>query len=70
MACPLGGFLATLLLCSECPTESTAGSRTSGHGDNLSPYGGLGTWVDIYDSKQWTHPSVTVRRMKAVGAAT
>ncbi len=42
-----------------------AGSRADEKRDNVSPYGGLGTWVDIYDSKQWAHPGKTVRRMRA-----
>jgi hypothetical protein len=33
-------------------------------------YGGLGTWVDIYDDEAWEHPARTVRSMAAHGVRT
>ncbi len=33
-------------------------------------YGGLGTWIDIYDDEAWEHPAATVRSMVAHGVRT
>ncbi|HJS27502.1 MAG TPA: hypothetical protein VJ913_10295 [Actinomycetota bacterium] len=33
-------------------------------------YGGLGTWIDIYDDEAWKHPGATVRSMVAHGVRT
>jgi hypothetical protein len=33
-------------------------------------YGGLGTWIDIYDDEAWGHPAATVQSMVAHGVRT
>ena len=37
---------------------------------DISLYGGLGTWVDIYDQPVWKNPGPALRAMKARGART
>lgn len=37
---------------------------------SLYPYRGFGTWIDIYDEKQWEDPGAAVRRMKKKGVQT
>lgn len=37
---------------------------------DLTPYRGLGTWVDLYDTRLWAQPRTTVRRMDAKGVRT
>lgn len=35
-----------------------------------NPYGGLGTWIDIYDSEAWERPEAAVRAMRNHGVRT
>ena len=35
-----------------------------------APHRGLGTWVDMYDTRLWSHPRATVRTMAAKGVRT
>jgi hypothetical protein len=35
-----------------------------------APHRGLGTWVDMYDTRLWAHPRATVRTMAAKGVRT
>ena len=39
-------------------------------GEAAAVYGGLGTWIDIYDDEAWEHPAATVRSMVAHGVRT
>jgi hypothetical protein len=55
--------LAVLLL---APTAGGAGA--SAH--PASPYAGLGTWVDIYDTAYWAHPKRAVAAMARDGVRT
>ena len=60
------------------PTADVATSGSGGFGgpsatrrtDPGSIYGGLGTWIDIYDDEAWAHPVRTVRSMVAHGVRT
>lgn len=36
----------------------------------VEPFRGLGTWVDIYDDRQWEHPEGAVREMAVNGVQT
>jgi hypothetical protein len=45
------------------------GSRGVTNGD-ADVYGGLGTWIDIYDDEAWRHPVQTVRSMVEHGVRT
>jgi hypothetical protein len=48
-----------------------SGSRADREAEPASAvYGGLGTWVDIYDNEVWGHPFATVRSMVAHGVRT
>lgn len=46
-----------------------AGGATGG-ASHRSPYAGLGTWVDIYDTAYWAHPERTVAEMAHDGVRT
>jgi hypothetical protein len=48
------------------PAAGGAGASVR-HG---SPYAGLGTWVDIYDTAYWAHPKLAVTAMARDGART
>jgi len=39
-------------------------------GEAADVYGGLGTWIDIYDHEAWKRPAATVRSMVAHGVRT
>lgn len=48
--------------------DRNAGADLASVGRN--PYGGLGTWIDIYDSEAWERPKATVRAMRDHGVRT
>ena len=47
-----------------------AASGAGGAARQRSPYTGLGTWVDIYDTADWAHPQGTVATMARDGVRT
>lgn len=47
-----------------------ASGGASGATRHRSPYTGLGTWVDIYDTAYWAHPQRTVAEMARDGVRT
>jgi hypothetical protein len=51
---------------------SVVSSRTSSPppASNIGMYAGLGSWIDIYDSRAWHHPKATVKSMHAHGVRT
>ena len=54
---------------------SKAGRDTSSRAqaesaDRLKPYRGLGTWVDLWDTKAWRDPSAAVKDMASHGVRT
>jgi hypothetical protein len=51
------------------PSVSPATAGTAGRA-KLSPFRGLGSWVDIYDTYQWDNPGATVRKMARKGVRT
>jgi hypothetical protein len=62
-----------LLLCAlgvSAAALSASRPASPAPGSDLSPYGGLGTWVDIYDQPVWKNPAPALRAMKARGART
>ncbi len=46
------------------------GARNDRPDDILSPYSGLGSWVDLFNRGPWRNPSWTVRRMHRRGVKT
>ncbi len=56
--------LGALALCLAVP----AGGASSGR--DLTPYDGLGTWVDIWDAAVWKSPEAAVAAMRARGVVT
>jgi hypothetical protein len=62
---------------SHAAKATSAGSNATGparpgvgDGDAANVYGGLGTWIDIYDHEAWAHPVQTVRSMIDHGVRT
>jgi hypothetical protein len=52
-------------------SKGSSGSATGRHLDVAAEvYGGLGTWIDIYDNEAWGHPAATVQSMVAHGVRT
>jgi len=47
-----------------------SGAPGAGPTSNLEPYGGLASWVDMYDRGPWRNPERAARRMAKRGAAT
>ena len=43
------------------PNGSGGGRAAGGAGEAAAVYGGLGTWIDIYDHDAWERPAATVR---------
>ena len=50
------------------PDPAPASTKPSG--PSLDAYHGLGTWVDLYDSRAWANPSAAVADMAAHGVRT
>jgi hypothetical protein len=60
----LAACLGALALCLVVP----AGGASTGR--DLTPYDGLGTWVDIWDTAVWKSPEAAVAAMRARGVVT
>ena len=48
------------------PTHSPVPPRPR----KVAPFEGLGTWVDVYDRRYWSHPAATVETIRAQGVTT
>jgi hypothetical protein len=62
-------LLATVVLGAIVATAGAASAPAAGTAD-ASAFGGLGTWVDIYDGGVFAAPETTARRMAARGIDT
>jgi hypothetical protein len=60
----LAVYLAALALCLAVPAGGAAPGR------DLTAYGGLGTWVDVWDTAVWKSPEAAVATMRARGVTT
>jgi hypothetical protein len=58
-------LVGALLLCAVLMTDGPAAAR-----DRLSPYRGLGAWIDIYDDAAWEHPVRTAVALRRRGVRT
>ena len=62
--------LALLALCCAAPLESLSSVRVPGEPSALEVYGGLGSWLDIFAGRPWSHPATVVASAKARGVGT
>jgi hypothetical protein len=63
-------LLASLLLFPRSWTETSTPSAPPVAADPLDAYRGLGTWIDIYDTRAWTDPKAVVQEMAGHGVRT
>jgi hypothetical protein len=61
---------ALLALCCAVPLVSLSSPRAPGAPSALEVYGGLGSWLDIFAGRPWSHPAIVVASAKAHGVAT
>jgi hypothetical protein len=61
---------ALLALCCAVPLVSLSSVRAPGAPSALEVYGGLGSWLDIFAGRPWSHPAIVVASAKAHGVAT
>jgi hypothetical protein len=66
----LASALALLALCCAVPLVSLSSARAPGAPSALEVYGGLGSWLDIFAGRPWSHPATVVASAKAHGVGT
>src|SRR3979490_2052748 len=62
--------LALLALGCAAPLVSLSSVRAPGEPSALEVYGGLGSWLDIFAGRPWSHPAPVVASAKARGVGT
>jgi hypothetical protein len=62
--------LGLLALCCAVPLVSLSSARASGAPSALEVYGGLGSWLDIFAGRPWSHPATVVASAKVHGVGT
>lgn len=62
--------LALLALCCAVPLVSLSSVRAPGPPSALEVYGGLGSWLDIFAGRPWSHPAAVVASAKVHGVGT
>jgi hypothetical protein len=66
---PVRGFLLAVVVCAVIASAG-ATSAAPAQQDDDSVFGGLATWVDIYDGSVYAAPELTARRIAARGVTT
>jgi hypothetical protein len=61
---------ALLALCCAAPLLSLSSVRALAAPSALEVYGGLGSWLDIFAGRPWSHPATVVASAKAHGVGT
>ena len=62
--------VAVAALCLALACAVSAASATKARSAEASVFGGLGTWIDIYDGRVWATPDATATRIAARGVET
>jgi len=65
-----GSVAPSSQIASQAPTGAASLSTPTGSGPSLDAYQGLGSWVDIYDSRAWKFPKAAVQDMASHGVRT